>query len=947
MSRSFVTSLLALGALLSVACEPEDSKIPEDTAFVQNDLDADGYSSDMDCDDNDPQVHPGADEVCDEIDNDCDGEIDEEVAQLWYPDVDGDGFGDDTATLNSCDPPPGYVEQGGDCDDADPLSWPGATEICDGADNDCDGEVDDSPDDIWYADADGDGFGNPEFWVNSCDPGGAWVGNSDDCDDLSAQVYPDASELCDGLDNDCDGEVDEDLSGIWHADSDGDGYGDAATSIDGCELGDGWVVDSTDCDDGDGAVHPGAAEYCNGHDDDCDGLVDDADPDTSDQQTWYLDGDGDGFGLDSSTAIACFAPSNYAAVGGDCNDGDSTINPDGSEVCGGGDEDCDGLIDDDDPDATGWTTWYLDADGDGHGAAHASVEACAQPAGYAAAALDCDDSNVAISPAATELCNGLDDDCDGTVDEADALDASTWFADADLDGYGDLASTTAACDQPTGFLTDSSDCDDHDDDIHPGATELCDGIDNDCDGSSDEDDAADASTWYADVDGDGYGDPSTTSAACTQPGGYQGDGTDCDDGDSAVNPGAVEICDGLDNDCDGVTDEPDAVDASGWYSDVDGDGYGDPGSTTAACSQPSGYVGDGTDCNDGDASIHPGGTEVCDGVDNDCDGTADESDVTDAASWYADDDGDGYGDNSDSTTACSQPSGYVAADSDCDDGDSAVHPAATESCNGVDDDCDGLVDDDDSGVAGVSTWYLDGDLDGYGSASVTTTACSQPAGYLADDSDCDDADWAVYPGATELCDGVDNDCDSLVDDDDLDLTEWYTWYLDADGDGYGDASDTVTACAAPTGYVDNADDCDDDDAGIVDCSCGDGVVDTGEEEDPDPGFTYIWLDSACRWDFSGIPQLYCNGGCTWAGSSDCDQSDADIFCQLLMDNPSSTATSWTSTTALALPGFSCPGGGTVLSTDRGVGVTVYYQDSSILATHGPGNVIAYPVCTDP
>jgi hypothetical protein len=111
----------------------------------------------------------------------------------------------------------------------------------------------------------------------------------------------------------------------------------------------------------------------------------------------------------------------------------------------------------------------------------------------------------------------------------------------------------------------------------------------------------------------------------------------------------------------------------------------------------------------------------------------------------------------------------------------------------------------------------------------------------------------------------------------------------------------------------------------------------------------VTVDSqTCRWDFSGINQLYCNGSCTWAGGSSCDQADADILCKLKTDNPSSTATSWTATTALGEHGFSCPGyGGTLNVSGRGVSVTVHYQDTSIVANHGGGSVIAYPSCTNP
>ena len=146
----------------------------------------------------------------------------------------------------------------------------------------------------------------------------------------------------------------------------------------------------------------------------------------------------------------------------------------------------------------------------------------------------------------------------------------------------------------------------------------------------------------------------------------------------------------MDNDCDGAVDESEATDAPTWYSDDDGDGFGDPGQAATACEPPAGHVEDAGDCDDGDPDVHPDAAELCDGVDNDCDGVVDDDDAEDAAIWYADGDGDGYGDVSTTADACMQPVGYVATSGDCDDGDASVHPGASEVAgDGIDQDCDG------------------------------------------------------------------------------------------------------------------------------------------------------------------------------------------------------------------------------------------------------------------
>ncbi len=190
-----------------------------------------------------------------------------------------------------------------------------------------------------------------------------------------------------------------------------------------------------------------------------------------------------------------------------------------------------------------------------------------------------------------------------------------------------------------------------------------------------------------------------------------------------------------------------------------------------ACGDKDGAVsdrdGDGSpddeDCDDTRADIHPGATEVCDGLDNDCDDLVDDADPdrdgTSGRLFYRDGDFDGYGDPDDSQAACAAPAGYTDDATDCDDGDPERNPSAREVCDGVDNDCNDQVDEGAGAVVG----YLDGDGDGYGSDDTALSGCELPAGRVAQGGDCDDDDPAVFPGAAELCNGADDDCDGQVD----------------------------------------------------------------------------------------------------------------------------------------------------------------------------------------
>ncbi|MCP4916457.1 MAG: hypothetical protein GY913_05995 [Proteobacteria bacterium] len=250
-------------------------------------------------------------------------------------------------------------------------------------------------------------------------------------------------------------------------------------------------------------------------------------------------------------------------------------------------------------------------------------------------------------------------------------------------------------------------------------------------------------------------------------------------------------------DCD--DNDPDAWEFEDWYADDDADGFGDPLTLTEDCGAPvDSWVLEPGDCDDTDANIHPNAPEICDGIDNDCDVDVDDADDSVDPStqtlWYTDLDGDGFGDDATGLLACSGL-GLSDVGGDCDDDNVDIHPDATEVCNDVDDDCDSLIDDDDTVDATTGTWYyIDADGDGYGDQSTSLQACAKPDGYKANKKDCDDDDADVNPDADELCDGVDNDCDSSTSEDGtIDLGGvLYTDIQDALDDSL--TGDTITVC---------------------------------------------------------------------------------------------------------------------------------------------------------
>ncbi|MCB9668568.1 MAG: putative metal-binding motif-containing protein [Alphaproteobacteria bacterium] len=410
-----------------------------------------------DCDDTDGSIHNDAsDDNCDGVDNDCDGVPDDDAPYAdWFPDVDGDAWGDaDALAVRSCLPVPDHVTNQGDCDDTNPTINPGATDICDGIDQDCDGALDDdSQVTLYFLDLDGDGAGAPGTGFESCGDIPGAVLDDDDCNDADPGIRPGVEDLCDGVDQDCDQDIDEDAPRqVWYPDDDDDNWGLTSQGVLSCAQPPGHVDDPGDCDDADPSVHPGQVDACNATDDDCDGAADE----DATFSVWYPDADGDLWGLTTAGVLACAQPAGHQPDGGDCDDTDGAVHPGVVDLCDGTDSDCDGQIDDD---AT-FVLVFPDADGDGLGNGSLGFSTCAPPSGTVTTAGDCDDTRANVT-------------------------VRTWYPDTDADGFGAPPGITI-CDQPAAHVSNDDDCDDTLATVSPNRPEVCgDGLDNDCSTATD------------------------------------------------------------------------------------------------------------------------------------------------------------------------------------------------------------------------------------------------------------------------------------------------------------------------------------------------------------------------------------------------------------------------------------------------------------------------------
>ncbi len=780
-----------------------------------------------DCDDGKVSINPGALEVCDDFDNNCSGTIDEGC------DDDGDGYCDAAQGVGGAGAKV-CVNGGGDCVDSNKDVNPGKAEVCgNNLDDNCNGNENDAGAvgcTNFYADGDNDGFGSTAAKCLCQAAGSFVVTNKNDCDDSTAAVNPTASEVCDELDNNCDGVPDKGCDddgdkwcdsamttvgkpstcfngggdcndgdalvnpGIASEDCDGkdnnckdgiddgcdddkDGYCDSAKTVANplptvCSKGAG------DCNDLDSDVNPGVNEVCgNNQDDNCNGSQND--PNAVNCSKFYFDGDGDSVGLNINQCLCTASGGFNANVGGDCDDQDKNVKPGVAELCATPyDDNCNGDLND--LNATGCKDFFLDGDKDGYGLAGLSKCFCVALDVYNATQVgDCNDASAAVNPGKSEVCNNADDNCKLGIDEG---------CDDDSDKFCDSAMTVVGA--PNVCPNGGGDCVDTNPNANPGKGEQCDDVDNNCNGTKDE---------GCNDDGDPYCDASMTTVG--KPPLCPNGGGDCNDTNNGIYPTAAENCaTTYDDNCNGDTNDENATGCTSYGIDADGDTYSDKsGVPKCLCKAFAPYTGTKSgDCNDKNDIINPGIAELCDGVDNNCSGASDEG---------CDDDGDKYCDAAMITVG--KPAVCINGGGDCVDTNNVINPGQNENCaNGQDENCDGSLNG--LNAIGCKDFYLDADNDTW-TVNIKQCWCVPTNNYKGDGTkpgDCDDTVNTVNPGVAEVCgDSLDNNCNGTQND--VGSTGCSAHYKDGDKDGYG-AGASQCQCFAEGAYITaNGGDCDD------------------------------------------------------------------------------------------------------------------------------------------
>ena len=297
-----------------------------------------------------------------------------------------------------------------------------------------------------------------------------------------------------------------------------------------------------------------------------------------------------------------------------------------------------------------------------------------------------DGLNCSATPPAAETCgDGVDNNCDGSIDDAGAVGCTEFFEDIDKDGLGNALSKACLC-QPTGNFTANlpGDCNDLSPIVGEGKVEVCNQLDDNCDGLVDPEGSIGCKFFFKDADQDGYGATTDTKCLCAPTGAYTASqGGDCLDENALASPIGSEVCNGIDDNCNGIADEPNAVGCKPYMKDFDSDGYGVTGLHKCLCEPDDVFKATlFGDCNDKDATAHPNATEICDGIDNSCNGQVDGG---------CDLDSDGYCNAL--KPIVGSPAVCPHGGGDCNDLDHSVNPGATEHCNNVDDNCDGTKDE--------------------------------------------------------------------------------------------------------------------------------------------------------------------------------------------------------------------------------------------------------------
>lgn len=438
---------------------------------------------------------------------------------------------------------------------------------------------------IGQEDMDGDGVGD----VCDCDIDGDGYGNEGPSQDRGVCPIPVILDNCPVTAN--PNQNDFDLDGVGDAcdcDIDGDGDPNANPT---CPT-----PDKPDCAPYDPQVFHGQIEKCNNIDDNCDGQTDEEGAVGS--VLYYYDGDNDKYGqLGSVPRLFCKPTGMYrATVGGDCDDNDPNVNPGVKEICNNGrDDNCNGT--ENDENATGCIKFYKDLDQDFWGTDEFKC-LCYGTGDYTAKntgdCLDVDPPGYpsgtaySVHPGVQEICyDGLDNNCNGTQNDENAIGCKQFYYDFDNDGVGvnanalppGVAWSKCYCTEAPPYRAGApGDCNDNDPQIGPAMPEICgDGIDNNCDGLTDTgkwglpppgtNDPLGCKTYYKDADGDGYGVTTDSKCLCSAEGQYTTlNGGDCNDTPGSgylINPGAKEVCNGIDDNCKNGIDEASSPDLCG------------------------------------------------------------------------------------------------------------------------------------------------------------------------------------------------------------------------------------------------------------------------------------------------------------------------------------------------------------------------------------------------